>query len=51
MDLVTYSKYPIKRKNHIYLSSFREQRGMLHTVVNVGYKNLNIINIHLGLDE
>lgn len=49
--LVTYSKYPIKEEEHIYLSSFREQRGMLHTVVKVDYKKLNIINVHLGLDE
>ena len=49
--LVTYSKYPIKQEEHIYLSSFREQRGMLHTVVKVGYQNLNVINIHLGLNE
>ena len=27
--LVTYSKYPIKSENHIYLTSEREQRGML----------------------
>ena len=47
--LVTYSKYPIKGEEHIYLSSFREQRGMLHTVVKVDYRKLNIINIHLGL--
>ena len=49
--LVTYSKYPIRDEEHIYLSSFREQRGMLHTVVKVGYKKLNIINIHLGLEN
>ena len=49
--LVTYSKYPIKQEEHIYLSSFREQRGMLHTVVKIGYQNLNVINIHLGLNE
>ena len=36
-------------KNHIYLSSKREQRGMLHTVVNVKGSKLNIINVHLGL--
>lgn len=47
--LVTYSKYPIKYENHIYLSSKREQRGMLHTVVNVKGSKLNIINVHLGL--
>lgn len=49
--LVTYSKYPIKSENHIYLSSDREQRGMLHTVVKVGSKKLNIINVHLGLGK
>lgn len=47
--LVTYSKYPIKSENHIYLSSEREQRGLLHTVVKVGSEKLNIINVHLGL--
>lgn len=49
--LVTYSKYPIKSENHIYLSSDREQRGMLHTVVNVEGRKLNIINVHLGLGD
>ena len=49
--LVTYSKYPIKDEEHIYLSSFREQRGMLHTVVKVDYRKLNIINVHLGLEN
>lgn len=49
--LVTYSKYPIKSEKHIYLSSDREQRGILHTVVNVEGRNLNIINVHLGLGE
>ena len=49
--LVTYSKYPIKSENHIYLSSGREQRGMLHTVTKIDGKKLNIINVHLGVDE
>ncbi|RDY24055.1 hypothetical protein CHF27_005585 [Romboutsia maritimum] len=49
--LVTYSKYPIKSENHIYLSSDREQRGILHTVLNVDGRNLNVINVHLGLGE
>ncbi|SHG97906.1 Metal-dependent hydrolase, endonuclease/exonuclease/phosphatase family [Asaccharospora irregularis DSM 2635] len=49
--LVTYSKYPIKSEKHIYLSSDREQRGILHTVVNIEGRNLNIINVHLGLGE
>ena len=50
--LATYSKYPIVSQKHIYLSSKKEQRGMLHTVVNLGRgKKLNIINLHLGLDK
>ncbi|CEH33099.1 endonuclease/exonuclease/phosphatase family protein [Romboutsia lituseburensis] len=49
--LVTYSKYPLKSQNHIYLKSDREQRGMLHTVVNVEGRKLNVINVHLGLGE
>lgn len=49
--LVTYSKYPIKGENHIYLSSNREQRGMLHTTINIDGKKLNIINVHLGLGK
>lgn len=50
--LATYSKYKIIRQNHIYLSSKTEQRGMLHTVVKLGFgRRLNIINLHLGLNE
>ena len=50
--LATYCKYPIVSQKHIYLSSKKEQRGMLHTVVNLGRgKKLNIINLHLGLDK
>lgn len=50
--LATYSKYPIISQKHIYLSSKTEQRGMLHTVVKLGRGiKLNIINLHLGLDE
>ncbi len=50
--LVTYSKYPIKDESHIYLSSGdREQRGMLHTVLSVDGRKLNIINVHLGLGK
>ncbi len=50
--LVTYSKYPIKSENHIYLSSGnREQRGMLHTEINIDGRKLNIINVHLGLGK
>lgn len=49
--LVTYTKYPIKKEDHIYLSSYNEQRGFLHTVVNVNKRKLNIINVHLGLGD
>ncbi len=49
--LVTYSKYKIIRQNHVYLSSFREQRGILHTVIDVKGKKVNIINVHLGTDK
>lgn len=49
--LVTYSKYPIKSENHIYLSSEREQRGMLHTLINIDGRKIHIINVHLGLGK
>lgn len=50
--LATYSKYKIISQNHIYLSSKTEQRGMLHTVVKLGFgRKLNIINLHLGLND
>ena len=49
--LVTYSKYKIIRQNHVYLSSSREQRGLLHTVIDVRGKKVNIINVHLGTDK
>ncbi|MCR1824413.1 MULTISPECIES: endonuclease/exonuclease/phosphatase family protein [Terrisporobacter] len=49
--LVTYSKYRIIRQNHVYLSSSKEQRGMLHTVIDVRGKPVNIINVHLGTDK
>lgn len=49
--LVTYSKYRIIKKNHVYLSSSNEQRGMLHTVIDVRGKKVNIINLHLGINK
>lgn len=49
--LVTYSKYPVKSERHIYLSSDREQRGILHTLIKVDGRKLNIINVHLGLGK
>lgn len=49
--LVTYSKYEIIYKKHVYLSSKKEQRGFLDTIVNINGKLVHIINIHLGLDD
>ena len=49
--LVTYSKYKIIRQNHVYLSSRREQRGILHTVIDVRGKKVNVINVHLGTQK
>ncbi len=46
--LVTYSKYKIISKNHVYLTSKNEQRGLLHTVIDVRGKKVNIINLHLS---
>lgn len=46
--LVTYSKYKIISKDHVYLSSKNEQRGLLHTVIDVRGKKVNIINLHLS---
>lgn len=45
------SKHPILRSENILLSSFgKEQRGILHAVVNVGGIHVNVYNTHLGLD-
>lgn len=49
--LVTYSKYKIISQNHVYLSSTKEQRGLLHTVVDIRGKKVNIINVHLGTNK
>ncbi|MFI3209580.1 MAG: endonuclease/exonuclease/phosphatase family protein [Peptostreptococcaceae bacterium] len=47
--LSIHSKYPIKYENHIYLTSKKEQRGMLHTTISIKGKKIDIINLHLGL--
>ena len=49
--LVTYTKYKIISQNHVYLSSVKEQRGLLHTVVDVRGKKVNIINVHLSANK
>lgn len=49
--LVTYTKYNIISQNHIYLSSENEQRGLLHTVIDIRGKKVNIINVHLSTNK
>lgn len=49
--LVTYTKYKIISQNHVYLSSENEQRGLLHTVVDIRGKKVNIINVHLSTNK
>lgn len=49
--LATYSKYKIIDEKHVYLSSAKEQRGFLHTIIKVKDKKVHIINVHLGLDD
>ena len=47
-----FSKYKILARNHVFLTSKKEQRGFAHIKVKInddGY--LNIINTHLGLDK
>lgn len=49
--LATYSKYPIVESNHVLLTSKNEQRGFLHTSYKIDGKLINVINVHLGLDQ
>lgn len=45
------SKYPILRSENVLLSSFgKEQRGVLHAVVNLKGIHVDVYNTHLGLD-
>ncbi|MDY4575422.1 MAG: endonuclease/exonuclease/phosphatase family protein [Intestinibacter sp.] len=48
--LATYSRYKIIDKKHVYLTSTKEQRGFLHTIVKIKNKKVHVINVHLGLD-
>ena len=43
-----FSKYEIVEKNHIFLTSKKEQRGLLHIKLN---GRLNILNTHLGINK
>lgn len=46
-----FSKYKILEKNHVFLTSVREQRGFLHIKIKIGDNYLDIINTHLGLGK
>ncbi|TCO80091.1 endonuclease/exonuclease/phosphatase family protein [Marinisporobacter balticus] len=47
----TFTSFEIMKVNFIPLPSAKEQRGLLHTVLKVGTKELNVLNTHLGLNE
>ncbi|WP_129595982.1 endonuclease/exonuclease/phosphatase family protein [Anaerophilus nitritogenes] len=49
--VATFSFLEFLKKKHIPLPSKKEQRGMLHTLLKIGNKKLNILNVHLGLNE
>ena len=47
-----FSKYKILVRNHVFLTSKKEQRGFAHIKVKIeGDRYLNVINTHLGLDK
>lgn len=47
-----FSKRKIIEKNHVFLTSQREQRGLLHIKLKIGENNyLNVVNTHLGLNK
>ncbi|WP_053955913.1 endonuclease/exonuclease/phosphatase family protein [Inediibacterium massiliense] len=48
--VATFSFFKILNQKHIPLPSKKEQRGMIHTLLKIGNKKLNILNIHLGLN-
>ncbi|MBF8982041.1 endonuclease/exonuclease/phosphatase family protein [Lutibacter sp. B2] len=45
-----FTSFEIIEVNHIPLPSKKEQRGLIHTVLKIGNKNLNVLNTHLGLN-
>lgn len=49
--IATFSSFPIKENNHIFLPSKMERRGFTDSVVNVEGIEIHIINTHLGLDR
>jgi endonuclease/exonuclease/phosphatase family metal-dependent hydrolase len=45
----TFTSFKILNVHYLPLSSEKEQRGLIHTILKVGDKNLNVLNTHLGL--
>ena len=45
------SKFPIRFHKEILLTSYGEQRAMLHAVIDTGYSQINFVTLHLGLDQ
>ncbi|WP_084605382.1 endonuclease/exonuclease/phosphatase family protein [Tepidibacter formicigenes] len=39
------------RKKHIFLPSKIEQRGLIHTIIQIKDKKLSVLNTHLGLSS
>ncbi|MEL7564516.1 MAG: endonuclease/exonuclease/phosphatase family protein [Dehalobacterium sp.] len=45
----TFTSFSILENHHFLLSSKKEQRGLLHTVLSLGIQRLHVLNTHLGL--
>lgn len=46
-----FSKYNIVNNSHVFLTSKKEQRGLLSVELDVNGENISVINTHLGLDK
>ncbi len=49
--IATFTKLPIKDKEHTLFPSHREQRGFINTIVEANNGLINIINTHLSLNN
>ncbi|NLT94887.1 MAG: hypothetical protein GXW85_05030 [Clostridia bacterium] len=49
--LAVFTSLPILEYHHILLPSAKEQRGLLHTVLQVEKQELHVLNTHLGLSK
>ncbi|QZY56436.1 endonuclease/exonuclease/phosphatase family protein [Crassaminicella profunda] len=45
----TFTSFKILKVHYLPLPSQKEQRGLIHTVLKIGNKKLNVLNTHLGL--